>query len=946
MAESILKYEAGMPAKQETGSNNKARLGAAIEKLGAAVGRATYQNDIINIRESQKAAEADMIRNTIDPHRKENDAAYAGAVLRNELYKSNKQLQAELDNPASDMYKMDPEKFQEFLNEQAQEFYKMNGESPHAETNAEVFSNFSVAAHAGLVAKHAKTYKELRKTGLGKTAIEALTDLPPGTGEDFDTNTAYLLDQLMPPNQFTAEEQMKAVMAAARASAGAGDRRLLDFANKTMGTDIFMPNEAANAEQAHVEWTRAQEDKKYSELYIKYEGMARMGGITREVWEELHNDPEAVRRFRRGTIDSWYKASHAEHINAMAYKEYEAKFLSETSMGGASEKVRQEVYGNSFRAAMAEARQTGTDEAKLEALGKYAYLLSRQSSPYKELKDNIDATLGRPVYTAEAWANPDLQDALLMFRALKQNLTPQQLSEQVGQEAYLNGLLAEEAMVQAAGDPEKAGIIYVMGQNDKASRPELKTGFTPDARTMSENMAEIVSGDLENSDPNMSGFLGRQVRGSDALQTTQLEYEYRKMYGIAKSRGLSDGAAHEAAKTGVASRTKVYGNELVMTNGVNMATILGMPPGSTAEDLDKSWELFCGDLDLDPDKVRFKLSGNYAIIIGEDGLPVSGKAMIPRALIGERYGQWAADEAEKLSTTSATVRAKDIATRNRNFEHQLNHRHGEVNDDIQILPDGTTIGEFRMANEDERTRIRNLYAEENRGLIGRAFKHIYDAIQETRENPESDPYRQRWKTKSWARDPEGELRDLENDRKALEQASNQGVSPAKQEAAIMQDVSTVKKLVKSHEGFSPRPYKDAKNSMSVGYGRNLTLNPITSEEWRVLGGERDFNKKPITRSEAEYLLENDLANSAKAVDRLFSDTELSGRRREVLINMTYNMGADSVSTFGNMIEAIRAGDYEEAAFQMLYNDRSGSKTLWYQQVGRRAEQLAAIMRKG
>jgi len=162
----------------------------------------------------------------------------------------------------------------------------------------------------------------------------------------------------------------------------------------------------------------------------------------------------------------------------------------------------------------------------------------------------------------------------------------------------------------------------------------------------------------------------------------------------------------------------------------------------------------------------------------------------------------------------------------------------------------------------------------------------------------------------------------------------------------MKTVSTVKKDVKRHESFSPTPYPDAKNSMSVGYGRNLTLNPITSEEWRVLGGERDFNKKPMTRHEAEYLLENDLANSARAVDRLFSEKELNTRRRDVLINMTYNMGADSVSTFENMIEAIRAGDYEEAAFQMLYNDRSGSKTKWYQQVGRRAEELAAIMRKG
>ena len=846
MAESILKYEAGMPARRGTGSNNKARLGAAIQKLGDSVGRAMHQNDMINIRESQKAAEADMIRGAIDPDRKKNDAAYAGAVLRNELYKANKKMQADLDNPGSEMYKMDPDKFQEFLQTQAQEFYEMNGQSPHADTNAEIFSNFSVSAQAGLIAKHAKTYKEIRKTGLGKAAIEAFTDLPAGTGEEFDANTAQLMEEMLPSNQFTTEEQMKAAMAAARASAANGDRRLLDFANKHMGTDIFMPNEAANAEQAHVEWSRKQEDKKYTDLYTKYEGMSRLGGITEEVWQEIHNDPEAVRRFGRSKIDSWYKASHAEHIKALTYDEYEAKFLGGGSMGGCPPKMQQEIYGNVLRDMMQKVKDSESDDDKLRIVGEYSNLLSKQSVAFKELKDNMDAHLGRPVMLKEGFDNPEFQDSVLIFRAMKQALSPDQLIDQVGEEAYLNGMLAEDAIMQAGGDMEKAGAIYVMTQQELAKRPELRLGHQPDARTMAENMGRIMSGDLEVSDPNLSGWFGRQVRGADALQATQLEYEYNKAYGLAKSRGLSDAAAHEAATTGVASRTKVFGNELVYTGGVRMAKILGMPPGATDNDLDKAFELICDDLDLNPDEVRFKLAGPYAVLVGEDGLPVSGATMFPRELIGERFNQWAADEAEEQSQTSATVRAKDIAKRNRAFEHQLNRINGEVNDKIQILPDGTTMGDYKMANEDVRTRIRNLYAEENRGLLGKAIKHVYDAIIENREHPENDPYRQRWKTKSWARDPEGELRAFEDDKDALARASQQGVPVQEQEAKVMKTVSTVKKDVKRHESFSPTPYPDAKNSMSVGYGRNLTLNPITSEEWRVLGGERDFNKKPMT----------------------------------------------------------------------------------------------------
>ena len=951
MAESILKYEAGMPAKRNTGSNNKARLGAAIQMLGESVGQAVYQNDLINIRESQKAAEADMIRNAIDPERQKNDAAYSGAVLRNELFQKNAQMLQELDNPASDMYKMDPDKFQEFLAKQAEEFYEQNGKSPHAETNAEVFSNFSVSAHAGLVAKHALTYKDNRKASQGKAAIEALTALPQGSGEEWETNTAYLLEEMLPPNQFTTAERLKAVMSAARASAGEGDRRLLDFANKHLGGDVFMPHEAANAEQAHIEWTRAAEDKKYSELYVQYESMARMGGITKEKWDELQNDPEAVRRYGRSTIDSWWKASHKEHIKALSYDEAEKNFLSGNSMGGTSSQVQQEVYGNVLRDTLQKARQAGTDEAKLQAMGGFVQLLSKQSEPYKELRTNMDAHLGRPVFTKEGWESAKFQDSLLIFRAMKDNLSPDQLIDQVGQEAYLNGMIAEEAIVQSNGDMEKAGAIYLMTKDAMDKQPELKTGFSPDPRTMAENMEAILTGDVEGSDPNMSGWFGRQVRGTDAFMTSQLEYEYRKAYGLGRSRSLSDAGAHEYARTTVASRTKVFGNELHFTNGVRMPTILGMPKGSTDTDLDKAFELICDDFDLDPSQVHFKISGKYGVLIGPDGLPVSGKTMFPLELIGERYGQWKADDDEQRSTTSSTVRAKDIAQRNRHFEHTIDHRfggpmRGEAPDSTPLLADGTTLGDYRYADEEVRTRIRNLYAEENRNIIGKAIKHVYDAIIETREHPENDPYRQRWKTKSWARDPEGELRAELGEKDALKQASKQTATPQQQEAAVMKTVSTLKKDVKRHEDFSPRPYEDAKNTLSVGYGRNLTLNPITTEEWRVLGGPRDFNEKPITREEAEFLLENDLANATKAVDRLFSESELNGRRRDVLINMTYNMGADSVSTFENMIEAIRAGDYEEAAFQMLYNDRSGSKTKWYQQVGSRAEELAAIMRKG
>lgn len=126
--------------------------------------------------------------------------------------------------------------------------------------------------------------------------------------------------------------------------------------------------------------------------------------------------------------------------------------------------------------------------------------------------------------------------------------------------------------------------------------------------------------------------------------------------------------------------------------------------------------------------------------------------------------------------------------------------------------------------------------------------------------------------------------------------------------------------LKEDEGFRGEPYKCTANKTTIGYGRNLEDNPLT-------------------KSEAEYLLLNDLKEIEYSLNgRPFFD-KLNDTRKDVLINMAYNLGIPRLLNFINMIAAISNDDYEKAADEML-------DSKWARQVGNRATRLSKKMRTG
>lgn len=128
------------------------------------------------------------------------------------------------------------------------------------------------------------------------------------------------------------------------------------------------------------------------------------------------------------------------------------------------------------------------------------------------------------------------------------------------------------------------------------------------------------------------------------------------------------------------------------------------------------------------------------------------------------------------------------------------------------------------------------------------------------------------------------------------------------------------KLTRHFEGLSVLPYPCPTGHLTIGYGHNL--------------------ENGISREAAEFILREDLQNAVKAVSKYVAGWQkLDEARQFVLVDMTFNMGIQKLLTFKKFLTALQKKDYPTAAQEML-------DSRWANQVGRRASELAEMMKKG
>jgi len=131
-------------------------------------------------------------------------------------------------------------------------------------------------------------------------------------------------------------------------------------------------------------------------------------------------------------------------------------------------------------------------------------------------------------------------------------------------------------------------------------------------------------------------------------------------------------------------------------------------------------------------------------------------------------------------------------------------------------------------------------------------------------------------------------------------------------------IEALKAHLIAREGLRLKPYKCPQGKLTLGVGRNIEDNGITTEE-------------------AMYLLTNDIHNTIEELENVFEDfPDLPVNAQLVLADMCFNLGLPTLLEFKKMLKAIEEEKWEEAGKQVL-------DSRYAKQVGERATYNAHLL---
>lgn len=156
-------------------------------------------------------------------------------------------------------------------------------------------------------------------------------------------------------------------------------------------------------------------------------------------------------------------------------------------------------------------------------------------------------------------------------------------------------------------------------------------------------------------------------------------------------------------------------------------------------------------------------------------------------------------------------------------------------------------------------------------------------------------------------------------------------------------LSRVAKLIIRDEGDRSRPYLDRTGAVTIGVGRNLKGNGLSVAELHAISGELDYRLllsktrvhngrvyidslslakqvfvKPLTEADIQLLLMDDLKNVIREAQKVFPNWgQLTPVRKEVVVDMLFNLGLTRFKTFENFIGAVKVKDFKTAGDELL-----------------------------
>lgn len=135
----------------------------------------------------------------------------------------------------------------------------------------------------------------------------------------------------------------------------------------------------------------------------------------------------------------------------------------------------------------------------------------------------------------------------------------------------------------------------------------------------------------------------------------------------------------------------------------------------------------------------------------------------------------------------------------------------------------------------------------------------------------------------------------------------------------------IKEIIKEHEGFRDKIYLCSEGFPTIGYGH------------KVLPDDPFVQGVSYDKQLLEEVFDKDFAKAKAGATRLLSHIDIAEDAVDVVTSMVFQLGEGGVSKFKNMFAALEAGDYAEAAEQML-------DSKWHMQTPNRCQELASVMR--
>jgi len=131
----------------------------------------------------------------------------------------------------------------------------------------------------------------------------------------------------------------------------------------------------------------------------------------------------------------------------------------------------------------------------------------------------------------------------------------------------------------------------------------------------------------------------------------------------------------------------------------------------------------------------------------------------------------------------------------------------------------------------------------------------------------------------------------------------------------------LKSMLRKHEGVKSHAYKCTSGQWTIGVGRNID----------------DRSGIGLSDHEIDYMLENDINRTEAELERAFPwFSALSETRKDVIIDICFNIGLTKLRKFKKALDAMDNKDYNQAAIDFL-------DSRWARQVKKRANRLCNML---